>query len=242
MTHGTPDWNVTGGKKTTYQLNDMGELAVRLGSIVNFDRLGEVFLLDDFEASALKCATITTGTGAAVALSSAAAKSGSQSCKLTTGNAEDNLAGIQRRSYLPVSGQFGFEYSFALGSDLKRLWSYGYAYDGVSLHSPSVRYNPQLDTLEYMDSGGSWVNLDSGLDLCEMDVMFHSMKLVFDFANQEYIRLRLDEKTYNLAGIAYQTGANAAAPRFDAVVAAINNAAGNHYAYIDDIIITQNEP
>jgi len=49
VAHGTPDWGVTAGARTVYQMTDLGELAVRLGSIVTHDRRGDVIFLEDFE-------------------------------------------------------------------------------------------------------------------------------------------------------------------------------------------------
>jgi len=63
MAHGTPDWGVTASKKTIYSLHDMGELAVRLGSIVSFDRRGDVIFSDSFQNGLGKVYASGVGAG-----------------------------------------------------------------------------------------------------------------------------------------------------------------------------------
>ena len=49
MTHGVQDFGASSGQNSTYGLTDLGELAVRLGSPVSFDRRGDVVMMETFE-------------------------------------------------------------------------------------------------------------------------------------------------------------------------------------------------
>ena len=87
MAHGTPDWGVTAGAVTTYQVTDLGELAVRLGSPISHDRRGDVIWWDDFECTLNKWQTVANGAGSSVALSDARARNGRYSALLISGSA-----------------------------------------------------------------------------------------------------------------------------------------------------------
>ena len=50
MGHGYPDYGTQGPVSTVHSIQDLGELAVRLGSIVTFDRRGNVLWLDGFDS------------------------------------------------------------------------------------------------------------------------------------------------------------------------------------------------
>lgn len=242
MAHGTEDWGVTSGLKTTYKLSDMGELAVRLGSIVSFDRRGDVVVLDDFEASTLKWHTIRVGTGAAAALSTTAARNGSQSLKLTMGDAENDTTYAYRYAPNPVLGKIGGEYSFSLGADLKLLTHTLLLRDGAYQHDPYIIYYPQDNILGYHDSDGGITELTDSLDLYEYPFFFNTWKLVVDFKKEEYVRAIVNEVEYDLSGISYKKTVSATTPLFRLALAVVNNSAGNHHVYVDDVIITQNEP
>ena len=54
MAHGHPDYGGAAPLATVYTLQDLAELAARLGSIDVFDRRGNVLLLDDFESGIKK--------------------------------------------------------------------------------------------------------------------------------------------------------------------------------------------
>jgi len=242
MVHGAPDWGITSGKKTTYQITDLGEFAVRLGSIVNYDRLGDVIFLDDFEASILKWDSFGFGTGASVALSTESAKNGAQALKITTGDAAGNLSWTWKYLPLPVPGKIGAEISFALGSDIQYIELQLQVYTGATQHRAAVRYRPQDDTLQYYSQSQSLETFATEVDLYENDLTYHTLKLVVDLENAEYVRCRLNEATYDLTDVGYYTADSTDTPHFELLILVRNNSAGNHYVYVDDVILTQNEP
>lgn len=220
----------------------LAELAARLGSIVTFDRRGDVIWLDDFEDNIDKWYQLATGTGAAIALSTGAARNGAKSAKLTTGDAVGNGSYIARYLPYPALSKIGLEFSFALGSDIDYIWLYMRLYDGTQRHTGEIRYNAQSDTLEYTDSAGSQITLASSLDLAELDHMFHTVKLVIDYTDNTFARLILDNVEHDMTGFGLRSISDTPAPRLELAMGIVNNATGNHYAYVDDAIITQNEP
>ena len=241
MVHGAPDWKHTSGRKTTFQLRDMGEAAVRLGSIVNFDRVGDVVWYDDFEASTLKWHVGGNGAGYSVELSNESAKSGSQSLKLVTGSTDARSVDIVRSSAQPVLSNWGMQYSFAIGANIASIDTTMITYLPGKYLEGEIRYRPQDNILQYLDTDANWITFATGVDLFEHDFTYHTLKLVVDLEHAEYIRCRVNEKTYDLAGIAMRVVATSFTPGLVYGITVCSATEENNYVYVDDVVITQNE-
>jgi len=242
MPHGQPDFGMYAIAETIYRLSDMGELAVRLGSIVTHDRRGDVIWFDDFEGTLNKWDQYPIGTGAKIEQSADSARNGGRSCKLTTGNAINDYAMILKWLPYPILSKIGFEISFTLDAELGHVTNYLYLYDGTKQYRAYVDYHPDIDKLYYLDEDGTSHLLAENLDLAEYSTYYHTWKLVVDLATKKYVRLILDEKTYDLSSYGICSVASATLPCINALVYAITHVAANKSIYVDDAIITQNEP
>ena len=242
MAHGTPDWGVTAGQSTTFQLTDLGELAVRLGAPVLFDRRGDVVMMDSFEGGLGPWRSTLTGTGAAADISSTKRRSGSFAARLVTGNALNNESFLSLDVPYGVPSRFGAEVSFFLDAAMRAFFMSFNALDGTDNVLGQVRYYVQLQELRYLNSAGAEVVLQSGLNLLTAFNAFHTWKLVIDVPGEKYVRLLVDERAYDLSAIALRKIASTEAPHLTIDVAAIGNGGGNQISYFDDAIITQNEP
>lgn len=239
---GLPDWYNIKKAGAVSALGDLGELAARLGSIVTFDRRGDVVWLDGFEEGIAKWLSYTSGTGASVAASDAKARNGAWSCKLTAGSDALQFAYIERDLAFPVLGKCGLEASFAFDTDLDRVILYMYLYDGTNRHLPAVQYDYQNLKLQYRDSSQAWVDIKTDLELYAGGYPFWTWKLVVDWQEGEYQRLILNETEYDLEGIAYAKQADAVNPKMRVTLENKGYGGANGVVYVDDVIITQNEP
>ena len=242
MAHGTPDYGVTAGRATVYQLTDLGELAVRLGSPVSHDRRGDVIWWDDFEWGLNKWEPAFDGTGGSVALSTARSRNGRSSCLLTAGSDSLLTAEIDRRQALPSIARLGVEFSFA------NIGNFGYielrcvARTTTGRNTFTVRWDDATNVLQYTDSTGGLVTFATGVNLAAVATLFHTLKMVFDVAATEYVRVILDSTQYDLSGIAGEQVVATTTPYLDLRIRLFGDAAQNDQAYIDDVILTQNEP
>ncbi|GAH53184.1 unnamed protein product, partial [marine sediment metagenome] len=180
MAHGQPDFGIYAAKKTVSGLADLGELAARLGSIVTFDRRGDIVWFDDFEGEVDKWYQEPSGTDAAIVVSPDAARNGSFSAKLTTGDEVNDFATIIHYLPYPVTSRVGFEISFNVENDLSELIFSQRLYDGSYEHYARLRYLPATDVLQYLDSEAEWQDLVTGLVLWAATYAFHTVKLVID--------------------------------------------------------------
>ncbi len=242
MAHGYPDWGQTSGTTTTYKNTDMAELAARLGSIVTFDRRGDVIFMDDFENGLKRWNSYLYGAGAAISQSTLKVRNGNFSAKLTTGSDGDRAALLQRQSPYPVLSKLGIEVSTNLvAADVWVEILIGTPpYPGNTVGR--VRYNYGQDRLEYQDSNGNWQLLASGLNPYVDPIHFHTFKLVIDLINKKYAYLIFDHLIYDLSS--YTLAPNP----FAVSLCLITNLyiqsipAANYNVYFDAVIITQNEP
>ena len=242
MAHGTPDWGVTAGAVTTYQVTDLGELAVRLGSPISHDRRGDVIWWDDFECTLNKWQATLFSADASATLSDVRARNGRYSALLISGSDVVDFAEIRHHSPYPALSHMGFEYSFHNLTSIGDLTLLCIVFDGVNATWFRVKWDNVLNTLSYFNSAGVWVSLDASLNLIATTGYFHTWKLVFDAAAGRFVRLLLDDVTYSLAGIAGYSFADASTPQLMASAIVGYRAGGSSSVYVDDAIITQNEP
>lgn len=241
MPHGYPPWSGI-KKQTVFSLPiDMAELAVRLGSPVTFDRRGDVVYLDSFADGLGPWSPLTSGTGGGVAISTERTRSGAYSCRLTGGSSSSEYARISKGFPLPALGKIGLEVSFNEASLCKTIEAHLFVDDGTAVNHARIRYNCDDGDFEYYDSGGSWVDLDAATPLYSSNKVFHTMKLVFDLVEMEYTRAALNDEWYAMPGIAGEAAATTGYKTVLVLVYVYSDTGENGVAYIDDVILTQNE-
>lgn len=242
MARGRPDWGIGGAKSTIAALDDMGELAARLGSIVTFDRRGDVVWLDDFESGIAKWIAITEGTGSAVASSTTRARSKATSIKLTAGTDLVSYAYINHLNPIPVAGKIGMEFSFTLHASTGYIILSGFYYNGTRKISYGLQYDQANARLMYLNDSGIYTAFKTSIQLSISDYLFHTAKLVIDLQNKKYVRAVVNDTQYDLSDYAMRDQADTTNPYLDTRIQHSSIYPDSAYAYIDDFILTQNEP
>ncbi|OGN97553.1 MAG: hypothetical protein A2Y89_06720 [Chloroflexi bacterium RBG_13_51_18] len=244
MAHGQPDYGMYSLAKTIYHMTDMGELAARLGSICTFDRRGDVVFLDDFESGLGSWQKIAGGTGSDAVISADNARNGFLSCKMTTGSDGTKLIRLARYLPLPVYSAFGVEFSVAISPFAITGYLTGdiLVYDGVNVNKFMIKYDLADQNLYMYDSAGAWVDMAMPYELQRYTYLFHTIKLVGDFSTDRWKRVIVDNFTVDLSGYAVYTAASAGNPMMEVNIILHTDDDANRYVYLDDFIITQNEP
>lgn len=214
----------------------LAELAARLGSIDTFDRRGEVLWLDDFENNINKW-NQTLG-GGSIALSTDQARSGANSAKLTTAATGTDAASLRWIMGYPVLSKFGFEVSFA-NLSTKGRFQISFVYcTGTKMVVGGLDYYSATGILSL--SGG--VQIDT-LGLYTSATTWNTIKVVIDSAQNKYVRAILNNKEYDISASSLVETALVEAAHLEAIVAIWRDAAAAAVSiYVDDAIITQNEP
>lgn len=242
MPHSAPDWFPLVKETIFPAAIDLGELAVRLKSIDTFDRGGDVIWLDDFEDGLGKWEIGGNGAGTGVALSTARSRNGAQSILLTAGSDGLLTATINHRSAFPVLSVFGFEFSFHVIELITNIILDIAIFDGTNQRQFSIRWVESTNTLEYLDSAGVYQTIASNIFFNRGNTLFHTLKLVFDGLNTEYVRLLQNATTHLLTDIAARTLASAVSPHARITITLTGTSGTNRDMYVDDTIFTQNEP
>lgn len=242
MAHGTPDWGVTAGARTTYQLTDLGELAARLGSPITHDRRGDVLWWDDFEWSLNKWTDNSSGTGGVAAISTVRARNGQASCLLTGGSDGTKQGWIDHYQAPVTQSRFGAEVSFSPAGTIDR---FAVVLDIIRAGVRTffiAQWDDVSDELQYTDAAGADAILATGVSLHKTSPTFHTLKVVGDLEAGEYVRIILNETEYSMAGVAAQQVGSATDENLHIGAHLFSRAGSNDTVYVDDAILTMNEP
>lgn len=229
---------------------DVAELAVRLGSIVNFDRRGNVFSFDDFETPILKFRTFTN-VGCSVTLDTAQARSGGQSCKLFTPTStppSSRAATLSRALPIPASEQVGIEISWHSKLYRSEIEFYTSWYDGATEYFAAIKFSlivpsilPGLAKI-YLYTQSGYVELAERLFWSPLDFAFRTLKLVADFDTGKYIRLLFDREEFDISDKFLWSSPSTFHPQIETTFALKSSLEFGDTCWVDDFILTQNEP
>jgi hypothetical protein len=114
--------------------------------------------------------------------------------------------------------------------------------DGIDNVLFRVRLDTAAQVLQYYDATATFVTFASGINLFTAPTLFHTGKLVVDPTTQRYVRLRLNHLAFDLGGFAPPVFASAGLAVLTVVVEEETLAAVPTGTYVDDVILTQNEP
>ena len=249
MPRGGPDWGVITGPAPTGGDIAIAELAVRTGALPSIDRLGQVVFVNGFEGNLAPFETGLGGTGAAAALSAARARNGSNSLLLTGGSDGDRRADFTRRMPLAVVSRLGVELSFILPGTIDYWYLQLIHFDGANANTYAVAWDDANDRLMRLSSDStfplpltSFTSFATGINLFAAASMWHDAKLVLDLITGRYVRFRLNNVTYDLSAFSAVVAVNAALPRLEWFFLLRSRSTFNDQIYVDDFILTQNEP
>ena len=242
MPHGLPDWGLEGPKSTTYGLDDLGEQAVRLGSIVSFDRRGDVVLLDDYTQGLTRPQYALNGLGAAYRLVNDRSRWGPLAVRLVGGSTLTRHCVMSYTLGYPVLGSFGVEVGLQFLTELDEVDITLSIFTGARHVEGLLRYERSVPEWEYMDNLGAYVAFLSPWQINLLNPPFNTVKLVVDAVNEEYVRAIVDNVSYPMPGVPAWWGVNATSPRLLIEVWMVSRALQNDYVQIDGVIVTQNEP
>jgi len=242
MPHGTPDWGHVGPKSTTYGLDDLGEHAVRLGSPHLWDRRGDVVYETNFSEGLGIFTIFLFGLGAGGTLFTGNARSGAFCVQLTGGSDGERMARLLGLIPFPRLDWFGLEFTFSVSAQTE-FWRWNLVW-----HINLVQYNARIQVdcvnnrLEYWGNDGLYHEFAAGVVLDESTELHHTGKVVVNTVDWRYVRFILNDVEYDLGQFAVETTGALAGNYFNMAVEHVSVALSNAVAYIDSVILTQNEP
>jgi hypothetical protein len=242
MTHSLPDYTTKYKLTSLFASIDNAELAVRLKSIHSHDRRGSVLWMDDFEGSVLRWEPTCSGAGSGVALSTTYQRSGIQSAACTTGPGGSDYAGLRRSLTYPTLSPLGFEISFKPTTLIDYYLMTAIVHTGSIYYYSAIMLDVTNDALKYLTTGGAYTQFSADCPLALISNLFMTIKLVIDPVTGYYKRFMLNNVTHDLSANAIRTVASATDPYYYFQFQCINSSASSRVMYVDDAIMTIDEP
>ncbi len=241
MSRGYPDWGVDTGAFGAFDI-DSAELAARLESIVTYDRLGKVALLDKCDDSLSPWGTSTAGAGASVALNATESYRHHGSIELTAGSDGAASAWIYHNIPLVNLSKVGSEITWRPLSAGHMFYTEIRSYDGTNQYEYYVIIHMFSDEIQVWHDASVITKVDDALAFETYTEEWHKIKLVVDLANNKYVRLRIDDTTYDLSAYGPVVSANAAVPFVQVTFRNVGPTGNNPEALLNDFIFTIDEP
>lgn len=239
----TPDWGVLSAQQTVFPVTDLGELAGRLGSIVTYDRRGDVVVVDDFSAGLASWTRLQPNGDEVVDLTTQRVLTGRFAVRLVNSASSAFNAGIRRNVPGAVKSRIGLEFAFGLVTTDSRVEAELRYFDGVDEWLWSVRWNDTGDLVEVLQAGGTYATLASDVILDVGSGTFHFLKLVIDMNTKAYVRALLNRRTFDLSAYSAQDVGSSTSDRLQLTVRAEKPGGGaQRTVYVDNVVVTQNEP
>lgn len=194
-----PDWFNYRLESHEHVLQDIAELAVRLGSPVSYNRAGSVSWIDDFRCGLSKWSTNASGAGTSVKLRASDSNTGPFCADLTTGAVVLAEALMERRTAPPRIGTFGLTTSLAAlqGSPslhiLVRRILNDVAYYG------EIEIAVSTWVISVFPGGGGDIPVLSVGSMASLYPIYHYLKLILDFDTGKYVRLLFDTDNIDLS-------------------------------------------
>jgi len=241
MPYGAPDDSNILSPEGVQRLDDMSELAARLGSIVNYRRSGNVLLIEDFEDTLAKWRTATGGGAGDIALSNERVFNGRMGLRMETNVGVDPYAMIGKWMPAPMVSKIGLGAAFSIDGDMEYIhWEINFT-EGLLAYHFRVQYWPITGRLTYNDPAWGFVEIALPGPTDTTQPAFHNGKLIVDMESKTYTEFWFDNTVYDLAAAVGPTTAFAFAPISEFVIYAEAVNPGPATCYLDHLIITYNE-
>lgn len=239
---GQADYGALAPKETTAGVSDMGEVAARLGSIVTYDKRGDVIDFDNFEEPVLKWSRLLFGAGSAIYLDSESVKSGSQVVKLCTGDISGAYALLEKYSSILPSKRLGIEVSFQNLGACQDLFIWFVYYSGTAVGDSGLKVSASEGKVYIYDENADLKEVITGAFFSSYYHSFDTLKLVVDFTTGYYVRLLFNNTEYDLSAEAFSLLPSLLSPLLLTQIQISNLDTTGGFVWVDDVIWTQAEP
>lgn len=241
MAHGYPDYGTQGPVSTVHSIQDMGELAARLGSIDTFDRRGNVIFMDDFESGLSQWLLGEAGAGE-LNWNGQYSRNGGFSCQIKTDPTLGFEAWITKYIKFRLISLMGIEFSVSSGGNWQYLTLDLLFQLAAEYVVAAIRYNHSTGKIEYSTGIAAWANIPN-IDFAASIIPqnFDTIKLVVDSVNRKFKRLILNSQEFDISTLDCYSVAAGGLPSLASTIILSTDGVGAAIAYIDDVIVTQNE-
>jgi len=241
MPRGHEDWGWSDRAQLLAPLSDLGELAARLGTIANYDRLGNVLFMDAFDDGLTAWEITVGGADSSVQPVTNIAYHGTASACLVGGSTLVGFAQITKSisSYLLTSVGVQYMFNVPTPNDSIQINIGYYLSDNTYLYQ--IRLYETDNTIKYLDSDGNYQVLTQHNIEAGHDYIWHTIKLVCDLEKRMYMKLVLDANVYQMSGIGCYPVGVVGIPHVRSSIAVFSRSGHNDRIFVDNVVFTINE-
>lgn len=242
MPHGGPDWGIAAPSSYVFPIVSWEDYFLRSGLTKTMDGNGDIIFFDSFEGGLSKWHQEAAGAIEHGRISAEHSRGGNWSAELRVGAAGGSWRYLRATIPVDAPNRFGAEFNFTLPDLICHPQFQLYYHDFTYYYPFSIRYDGPGRDLQYWDETGAWVDFATFTWERSPEYYFHPVKLVIDATKLEYVKFIARGTEYDLTG--KKTTATAQTAR-RAIVP------GYHWqnvtpiaksSFLDDVIITTNEP
>lgn len=242
MAHGAPDYGDVSNDGLIYRIDDLGELATRLKSPVTHDRRGNVIWLYDFADGLNGVGINFSGGGSTYALSADRFEGTPFSFVAKPGAGANLYTSVYNRVSTPSLCKVGFQASILVNGFIKYHSIQILYYDGTYYYDTTLTYDLWNKTLSVTAYDGETIVIDDEMPVLSGTNAFTHFKLVVDIATQKPVRAMWNRQAYDLSAYAMDKGDSELPEGLMVIVTAKEATIAGSGDYVDNLILTINEP
>lgn len=238
----TPDYNKYQLNSVRFSLQDMGELAARMNSIVTYDRRGEVLFMDDFSQGIGTYQKLGSGGVGDFILSTANPLWHGFHGRLVTDTANNANEEFFKQFSSSEIGRIGFETSISMTADTSEVDLKIFQYDGLVQKQFKLIIDNKNNLMQVLNEAGNAVTVIALPWFNSVAGTYRYIKLVCDFDTMKYVRVQIDKFEYDLKDYTGFTSAISEQYGYRVGLIVFTRSAASITADVGHVIITGSEP
>lgn len=223
-------------------LEDQAELAVRMGSIVSFDRRGQVHWMDHGQGGLSPWGITGSGTGNDVLIVADNTYWPGYAIKMVSGSDGGGVSQIDRPFHPQELNQWGVEVALFFPTEFDTFDIFIDLFTGTQVYEADYFIQRSDDGLYIADATLGAVKIATIANPVNAYGKYHLMKLVVDMETKQYVRALYDDEEFDIS--AYSTPVSAASdtPEARLILYLVGRNGHNDSAVIGHVIVTVGEP
>lgn len=218
------------------------ELAARLGSIVSYERSGQVVLAEGFEHGLQRWLVELSTGGAEVVIDPEYCLSGGYSCRMTAGTTGSQNARITYKQGLLPKGKVGLSFAISCSGEFDTFEFIVFLYDGVNEYYMAGKLDDHSNDLLIYDDTPGWRDVGDADPSSGAKYDFNYVKVVADLENRAYDSLKFNDRVISLSTYGLRETAVGTPAGIDIYFTLTGDALANDVVNIDNVVFTVAEP